>query len=113
MKFTEKMYKNFWGFLVETFEFSEEQTLAIDKQVPMTQEMFDSIMKRCEELGPDVDNLFFRMVEDYPEFSDVYVARIEKEIEGVELPEMTEEEKQLSYEKLCERIRAKFGPDAI
>ena len=31
MEFTEKEFKNFWSFLVETFEFTEEQADAADK----------------------------------------------------------------------------------
>lgn len=113
MEFTKEMYRNLWGFLVETFEFTEEQTAAIDKQIPMTQEMFDSIIKRCEEIGPDVDNLFFRILTEYPEFTAVCADRIENELDGTEFPEFTEEEKQLSFEKLCARIREEYGSDAI
>lgn len=113
MNFTEKELKNFWSFLVETFEFSEEQTAAIDKQIPMTQELYDSILDRCNEIGSDVDNLFFRMLIEYPDFMSNYADRLEKEIEDVELPEITPEQWEESKQKLYARIRAKYGEDAI
>ena len=113
MEFTEKELKGFWSFLVETFEFTEEQNDAIDHQIPMTQELFDSIMDRCMELGSDVDGLFFRLMKEYEEFSNVYADRIIEEAKDVELPEWTEEEKAIQKEKLYAKIRAKYGEDAI
>lgn len=113
MEFTEKELKGFWSFLVETFEFTEEQNDAIDHQIPMTQELFDSIIDRCNELGEDTDSLFFRMLDEYKEFADVYTNRIVEEAKDVELPEWTEEEKEIQKEKLYARIRAKYGEDAI
>lgn len=113
MEFTEKELKGFWSFLVETFEFTEEQNDAIDHQIPMTQELFDSIMDRCMELGSDVEPLFLRLMKEYEEFSNVYADRIIEEAKDVELPEWTEEEKEIQKEKLYARIRAKYGEDAI
>lgn len=113
MKFTEKELKGFWSFLVETFEFTEEQNDAIDHQIPMTQELFDSIMDRCMELGSDVDGLFLRLINEYEEFSNVYTNRILEEVKAVKLPEWTEEEKAIQKDKLYARIRAKYGEDAI
>ena len=113
MEFTEKELKGFWSFLVETFEFTEEQNDAIDHQIPMTQELFDSIIDRCNELGEDTDSLFFRMLDEYKEFADVYTNRIVEEAKDVELPEWTEEEKEIQKEKLYAKIRAKCGEDAI
>ena len=113
MKHSEEMLRNFWGFLVETFEFTEEQTNAIDKQTEMTQEIYNSILDRCTEIGPDADNLFYRMLTEYPALLEVYAERIEKDLEDFEMPELSDFDTQLSYEKLCERIRAEYGPDAI
>ena len=113
MKFTEKELKGFWSFLVETFEFTEEQNDAIDHQIPMTQELFDCIIDRCNELGEDTDSLFFRMLDEYKEFADVYTNRIVEEAKDVELLEWIEEEKEIQKEKLYARIRAKYGEDTI
>lgn len=68
MEFTEKQLKNFWSFLVETFEFTEEQNAAIDHQIPMTQEIYNSILDRCNEIGSDVEPLFLRMLTEYQDF---------------------------------------------
>ena len=113
MEFTERELKRFWSFLVETFEFTEEQNDAIDHQIPMTQELFDSIIDRCNELGSDIEPLFFRMLDEYPEFMDVYADRIIEEVKDVELPEISEEEKELNKQKLYTKIREKYGEDAI
>ncbi len=113
MEFTEKELKNFWSFLVETFEFTEEQNDAIDHQIPMTQEIYNSILDRCNEIGSDVEPLFLRMLTEYQDFMSVYADRIIEEIKDVEIPEWTEEEKAIQKEKLYARIRAKYGEDAI
>ena len=39
--------------------------------------------------------------------------RLQEQYPDVELPEMTPEEQQASWEKLCARIREEFGEDAI
>ena len=113
MEFTEKQLKNFWSFLVETFKFDEQQTAAIDHQIPMTQEIFDSILDRCMEIGSDVDPLFNRMLIEYQDFMDVYAEKIIEEVKDVELPKWTEEEKAIQKEELFAKIRAKYGEDAI
>lgn len=113
MEFTEKELKGFWSFLVETFEFTEEQNDAIDHRIPMTQELFNSILNKCNEIGADVDPLFYRMLDEYPEFMSVYTDKIEEEVKNVELPEISEEEWELNRQKLYARIRAEYGEDVI
>lgn len=39
--------RNLEEFLTITFEFTDEQLAAIDYQIPMTQEIYDSILDRC------------------------------------------------------------------
>ena len=112
-KLTEKELKNFWSFLVETFEFTEEQNAAIDYQIPMTQEMYDSILDRCEEIGRDADRLFYKMLKEYPDLMSVRADKILEEIKDVELPSLSEEEKEIQKQKLYARIRAEYGEDAI
>ena len=113
MEFTEKELKNFWSFLVETFEFDEEQTAAIDHQIPMTQELFDSIIDRCNEIGSDVEPLFLRMLDEYKDFMNVYADKILEEIEDEPTYTLSEEEWEIQREKLYARIREKYGEDAI
>lgn len=74
--------RNLEEFLTITFEFTDEQLAAIDYQIPMTQEIYDSILDRCMVLGSSVDNLFYRLLVEYPDFMTVYANRIEQEVEG-------------------------------
>ena len=113
MEFTEKELKGFWSFVVETFEFTEEQNNAINHQIPMTQELYNSIMDKCMEIGSDVDPLFHRLLIEYQDIMAVYADRIEEEVKDVELPEISEEEWEIQREKLYARIRAEYGEDAI
>ena len=109
--------RNLEEFLTITFEFTDEQLAAIDYQIPMTQEIYDSILDRCMVLGSSVDNLFYRLLVEYPDFMTVYANRIEQEVEGkysdIVFPESTPEELQAGWEDLCRRIRERYGEDAI
>lgn len=117
MKLTKEQIENVKSFLLETFAFNEEQLAAIDEQIPMTQEIFESILERCNELGSASDKIFYRLLRDYPDLTDVYGQKLEKELNekypDTELPEETPEERQAAWERLCARIRAEFGADAI
>lgn len=83
----------------------------------MTQEIFESILERCNELGSSSDKIFYRLLRDYPDLTDVYGQKLEKELDekypDTELPEETPEERQAAWERLCARIMAEFGEDAI
>lgn len=48
--------------------------------------------------------MFNYLCDRYPELMADYVAKIEKEVEGVELPQLTEEEERQQYEKLMKKI---------
>lgn len=50
MEFNKEQMENLSSFLIETFAFTNEQTDAIDQQIPMKQELFESIIERCNEL---------------------------------------------------------------
>lgn len=112
-RFTEQELKNFRSFLIETLEFTEEQNGAIDGRTLMTQEIYDSILERCAEIGPEADSLFYRMLDEYPDMMAVNAARIEKEVEGAWLLSLTPEEMDDMREKLYAKIRAEYGEDAI
>ena len=81
MELTKEQMENLKSFLLETFAFTEEQNDAMDKQIPMTQELFESIIERCNELGSDADKIFYRLLKEYPDLTGVYGAKIEKELE--------------------------------
>lgn len=113
MEFTEKEFKNLWSFIVESMEFTDEENAAIEHVIPMTQELFNSIIDKCNEIGSDVDPLFYRMLDEYKDFMCVYADKIEKEVEDVELPTLSEEQWEENKQKLYARIREKYGEDAI
>ena len=92
----EKINKRLCKFFVETFEFTDEQLAAIDYQIPMTQEIYDSILDRCMELGTAADDLFNRMLLEYPDFLSVYAQKIDDEVNekyaDIDIPESSPEE---------------------
>ena len=102
---------NFEEFLITTFEFSEDELAAIDKQKPMTMELFSSCLAKCTEHG--LYKLFERLLDEYPELSDKYVKTIEDDIKDVVLPERTPEEEEESWNRLCERIKKEYVDDLI
>ena len=102
---------NFEEFLILTFEFFDDEMAAIDKQKPMTMEIFSSCLAKCTEHG--LYKLFERLLDEYPELSDKYVKAIEDDIKDVVLPERTLEEKEESWNRLCERIKKEYGDDLI
>lgn len=111
----EKIYKRLCKFFIEIFEFTDEQLAAIDYQIPMTQEIYNSVLDRCMEPGTAADDLFNRMLLEYPDFMSVYAQRIEDEVNEkyVDIPESSLEELDAGWEDLCRRIREKYGEDAI
>lgn len=108
---SEKEKRNFEEFLILTFEFSEDELAAIDKQKPMTIEIFSSCLAKCTEHG--LYKLFERLLDEYPELSDKYIKAIEDDIKDVALPERTPEEEEESWNRLCERIKNEYGDDLI
>ena len=108
---SKKEKHNFEEFLITTFKFSEDELAAIDKQKPMTMELFSSCLVKCTELG--IYKLFERLLDEYPELSDKYVKAIEDDIKDVVLPERTPEEEEESWKRLCERIKNEYGDDLI
>ena len=53
------------------------------------------------------------MLDEYKDFMCVYADKIEKEVEDVELPTLSEEQWEENKQKLYARIREKYGEDAI
>ena len=112
-EYTKDELKRMWTMLVETFELSEEQLAAIHHQIPMTQELFDSILDKAEDVGPDMDKLFYSMLDEYPEYMSVRADKILEEVEKANLPDLTPEESEKMREGLYAKIRAKYGENAI
>lgn len=108
---SEKEKRNFEEFLILTFEFSDDELAAIDKQKPMTMELFSLCLAKCTEWG--LYKLFERLLDEYPDLTDKYVKAIEDDIKDVILPERTPEEEEESWNRLCERIKNEYGDDLI
>ena len=83
MKLTKEQEDKLLSFLSETFCFTEEQMAAMDHQTEMTQELFDSILDRCGELGDSGKRIMFRMHKEFPELFEHNVKEILKEY-GIE-----------------------------
>ncbi len=108
---SEKEKRNFEEFLILTFEFSDDELAAIDKQKPMTMELFSSCLAKCTDRG--LYKLFERLLDEYPDLTDKYVKVIDDDIKDVILPERTPEEEEESWNRLCERIKKEYGDDLI
>lgn len=91
-------------FVKAAFFLKEDELKVLDGQIPMTQELFDSLCDRLSEIG--AQNEFFRLLNEYPDFLRNSADKIEEELESsnVELPEMTDEESKQSFQKLMEKI---------
>lgn len=68
------------------FKFSREQRRAMRKQINMTQEIFDSIIQKCEDIGSAADDIFYSMLEKYPEQMLINAEKIACEY-GIDLEE--------------------------
>lgn len=105
-QYSEKELERMWCWVVEALSFTKEETAAIEHQIPMTQEIYDRILDKCEERGPDLDSLFYRMLEEHPEFMIRREERYIEHIKGLECPQMSEEDREACRRKVYDRIRA-------
>lgn len=64
-------------FLTITFCLTEEELQAVDHLIPMTQEIFDSIMEKCGEL--EISKFFVNFINEYPDFFMGYAEKLEIE----------------------------------
>ncbi len=98
-------------FVREAIYLTEEENEAIEHQIPMTQELFEQCTAHCVEIGA-----MYRLtclIDEYPEFADEYVRKMEDETAGIELPEETPEQIEASWQRFCAKVRAKYGEDEI
>ena len=111
---TPKQRERMDAFFATLFALNSREHAAIENVIPMTQDLFDSIVDKC--IGAEFDGFICDFMLKYPEFLQIHAERIEAELAKLPDPgcrELTPEETQAAWEKLCERIRAKFGEDAI
>lgn len=87
--------------------FTREERHAMRKKIPMTQEIFDSILKKREEIGEEAEELAMQLMFKYPEFLEVTARQICEEVgidfdaEPTELPEF---DVKLDFDDLMKRI---------
>lgn len=78
------------------------------KIIPMTQEIFDSIMDRRDEIGgEEVDEIAWQVMLKYPDFLEVNARRMCEELGidfDMELPEESSEETKQSYEEFLQLV---------
>lgn len=101
--------KSLIEFVDITFRLKEDELQALDKQIPMTQELFDRCCDRLSEIG--ADNHFFQLLLDYPDFMVARAERIEKGIEfsDVNCPVMTDDDMRQGLNDLLARIERRKG----
>lgn len=68
-------------FVMLWFKFTREERKAMKKKIPMTQELFDTIVEKCGYIGSSADEIFYTMLEQYPEQLRVNSERIANEYE--------------------------------
>ena len=92
------------------FKFTREERRAMRKKIPMTQEIFDSIMKKREEIGEEAEDLSLQLMLKYPDFLEVNARRICEEYGidfDMELPEEPSEETEKSYQEFMKIVEEK------
>lgn len=114
-KLTSDQEERLREFFAVTLTMNETEWKAVDGMIPMTQELFDSIVDKCG--SDDLDRFFLDFASKYPDFLKAHTEKIEAELKEhlstENWHEPTPEEDRAAWEKLCVRIRAKYGEDAI
>lgn len=95
---------------------NEIQWKAMDGLIPMTQEIFDSIMECRAEVGPEMNELAISVFIKFAEFGMVYADKLTEKYdlpEPEDIPEEIEspEEKEAAWIGLKKRIKEKYGDD--
>lgn len=65
--------KQIQRFMFSMFSFSEEETAAMGKIIPMTQEIFNSCMDKCMQAGEAANVDFDYLIEGFLEMADRYM----------------------------------------
>ena len=97
-------------FMFLWFKFTREERRAMRKKIEMTQEIFDSIMKKREIIGEEAEDLSLQLMIKYPDFLEVNARSICEEYGidfDMELPEEPSEETEKSYQEFMRRVEEK------
>lgn len=94
------------------FSYTRAQLSALCGEIPMTLELFTELLEVCIS-ADDVDE-FFALCDDYPHLFQERLKHVKKTEQHTELlPKEFEKEDNASWNRLCEKIRKKYGPNAI
>lgn len=112
-EFTEEQMKRLTEFFKEAIYFTDEENASLDGIVPMTCEMFKHLGERLLEIG--CEEHYYELLIKYPDFVEREAAEIEEELKDLpdDFPEETEKEKEARWEQFKQKIREKYGEDAI
>lgn len=96
-------------FFKVLFALSDEQTAAMDKVIPMTQELFESCFEKL--MSVDAIRSCMKLMEEYPEFTDTMTENIMNELDLTEedFQPLSEEESRAGLQALKERIARETG----
>lgn len=97
--------------VVESFSFTEGQLNAIRHKIPMTQEIFDSIIERCAVIGTSADCLLYHLLEEYPNLMLTSAEKIMEEVECTVLPPVSKDLLEQITQNVYERINFEYGDD--
>lgn len=100
--FTDRQKKRLYELVSEILFLTEEESAAIDHQIPMTRELFEKCVDHCAAI--DAQFTLNNLLNEYPEFSKEYARKEEEKILNIELPEDFSERSK----KIWEKIRAKI-----
>ena len=96
-------------FFKVLFALSDEQTAAMDKVIPMTQELFESCFEKL--MSVDAIRSCMKLMEEYPEFTDAMTKNIMDEL-GLtddDIVPLSEEEAEAGLKAIKERIARETG----
>lgn len=85
------------------FKFTREDLRAMRKKIPMTQEIFNSIMKKREIIGEEAEELTLQLMLKYPDFLEVNARRLCAEL-GIDFDMELPEEPKQSYEEFLQLV---------
>lgn len=101
--------------LGEIFYLNEKQNQALDGLIPMTQDIFDSVMECLKEEDSISEKLRTEVFLKYPEFAAAHAEKLEDEIgltdNDMEYSEAEIMETAAAWERFKVLIRKKFGDD--
>lgn len=85
------------------FKFTREELRAMRKKIPMTQEIFNSIMKKREIIGEEAEELTLQLMLKYSDFLEVNARRLCAEL-GIDFDMELPEEPKQSYEDFLQLV---------